>query len=123
MTDASLVRVLQAQCRERVGLVAHPAVAAGPDAIRARMAALAGQGRRIAIVDAITDQDLMAIGRACDGLPLVTGASGRPRGSPTISAGAACWRTGMTRRGCPGPAACGPSSPAAARSPRNGRWR
>ena len=38
MTDANLVRVLQAQCRRRVGLVDHSVVARGEAAIRARIA-------------------------------------------------------------------------------------
>jgi uncharacterized protein YgbK (DUF1537 family) len=38
MRDANLVRVLQAQCKRRVGLVDHRVVAQGPDAIRARFA-------------------------------------------------------------------------------------
>ena len=38
MTDANLVRVLQAQTQRRVGLVDHRSVAAGKAAIRARIA-------------------------------------------------------------------------------------
>jgi 3-dehydrotetronate 4-kinase len=53
MTDANLVRVLQAQTRRPVGLVAHEVVAKGPDAIRARFDALRGEGTGIAVVDAI----------------------------------------------------------------------
>jgi len=35
MTDANLVRVLQAQCRGSVGLLRHDVVAQGPEAVRA----------------------------------------------------------------------------------------
>ena len=42
MRDANLVRVLQAQCRRRVGLIDHRAVAAGQCAIRARIDELVG---------------------------------------------------------------------------------
>ena len=76
MTDANLVRVLQAQSRGKVGLVAWTAVAAGEAAIRARFAALQAEGVRLAVVDAITDADLHAIAAACADHPLVTAGSG-----------------------------------------------
>jgi uncharacterized protein YgbK (DUF1537 family) len=76
MTDANLVRVLQAQSRGKVGLVAWPCVAQGEQAIRARMAALAAEGVRLAVVDAITDADLHAIAAACAEHPLITAGSG-----------------------------------------------
>ncbi|MBL8386038.1 MAG: four-carbon acid sugar kinase family protein [Burkholderiales bacterium] len=76
MTDASLVRVLQAQTRRRVGLVRFDTVAAGPQAIRERFAALAAEGTAMAIVDAVSDADLGAIGAACEDMPLVTAGSG-----------------------------------------------
>jgi uncharacterized protein YgbK (DUF1537 family) len=62
MTDANLVRVMQAQCERRVGLVDYRVVARGPDAIRARFDALRGEGVRIAIVDAISNEDLWGSG-------------------------------------------------------------
>jgi uncharacterized protein YgbK (DUF1537 family) len=43
---------------------------------------LAAEGRRLAIVDAIEDADLRAIGAACRNLPLVTGGSGIAIGLP-----------------------------------------
>ena len=76
MTDANLVRVLQAQSRGKVGLVAWTAVAAGEQAIRARFAALEAEGVRLAVVDAITDADLHAIAAACAGHALITAGSG-----------------------------------------------
>jgi len=76
MTDANLVRVLQAQSRGKVGLVAWAAVAAGEPAIRARLAALEAAGVRLAVVDAITDADLHAIAAACAGHRLITAGSG-----------------------------------------------
>src|SRR3954447_23780739 len=59
MTDANLVRVLQAQTQRKVGLVAHEAVAQGAAAIAKRFDALRADGVGIAIVDAISDADLM----------------------------------------------------------------
>jgi len=82
MTDANLVRVLQAQTARKVGLVAHEVVVQGPDAIRARFGALRGQGVGIAIVDAISDADLMRIGPALADLQLVTAGSGIAMGLP-----------------------------------------
>jgi uncharacterized protein YgbK (DUF1537 family) len=70
------VRVLQAQCRRRVGLVAHRVVAQGAAAIRARLAALEAEGVGVAIVDAIDDGDLARLGAAVADRPLVTAGSG-----------------------------------------------
>ncbi len=82
MTDANLLRVLQPQTGLRVGLVAHDAVAAGPEALAAAFGKAAGDGTGIAIVDAISPADLRTIGAACAGLPLVTGGSGVALGLP-----------------------------------------
>lgn len=82
MTDANLVRVLQAQSRGKVGLVAWTAVAAGEQAIRSRLAVLESEGARLAVVDAITDADLHAIAAACAEHVLVTAGSGVAIGLP-----------------------------------------
>jgi uncharacterized protein YgbK (DUF1537 family) len=82
MTDANLVRVLQAQCRGRVGLIDHRAVAAGGPALRARIDALRGAGISLAIADAVSNEDLMRLGAAVRDLPLVTGGSGLALGLP-----------------------------------------
>jgi uncharacterized protein YgbK (DUF1537 family) len=82
MTDANLVRVLQAQARRKVGLVAHETVARGPAAIRERFDALRAQGIGVAVLDAISDADLMQIGAALDGMKLVTAGSGIAMGLP-----------------------------------------
>ena len=76
MTDANLVRVLQSQSKRKVGLIDYTTVAAGPQAITDRIAALRAQGIGIAIVDAVSDADLLRIGRALRDMPLVTAASG-----------------------------------------------
>ncbi len=76
MRDANLVRVLQAQCGGQVGLIEHGTVAAGAAAITARIATLQAQGVRLAIVDAIHNADLMALGRALAGAPLLVAGSG-----------------------------------------------
>src|SRR6185437_1940998 len=82
MTDSNLVRVLQAQARSRVGLVTWQDVVNGPAAIAARFAALRQEGVRLAVVDAITDDDLRSIAHACADHPLVTAGSGVATGLP-----------------------------------------
>ena len=82
MTDSNLVRVLQAQSRGKVGLVAWTAVAAGDAAIRARFDALVAEGVHLAVVDAINDADLHAIAAACADHPLITAGSGVAVGLP-----------------------------------------
>jgi 3-dehydrotetronate 4-kinase len=82
MTDANLVRVLQRQTARKVGLVDHATVSRGDAAIRERCAALRRQGHGFAVVDALSNADLDAIGAACAGLPLVTGGSGIALGLP-----------------------------------------
>ncbi len=83
MTDANLVRVLQAQCvRERVGLVTQRDVAAGATPIAQRLDELAGQGVRLAIVDATSDGDLRTLATAARELPLVVAGSGLAIGIP-----------------------------------------
>ena len=82
MTDANLVRVMQAQTRRKVDLVAQDVVAAGPQAIRERFAALQAEGVGVAVVDAVSNEDLMLIGQALAGIPLVTAGSGIAIGLP-----------------------------------------
>ncbi|MDP3761128.1 MAG: four-carbon acid sugar kinase family protein [Ramlibacter sp.] len=76
MTDANLVRVMQAQCRRKVGLVDYKVVAAGPEAITRRFAELRAEGVGIAIVDALGNEDLLRLGPALKDMPLVTAGSG-----------------------------------------------
>ncbi|MEN8196361.1 MAG: 3-oxo-tetronate kinase, partial [Pseudomonadota bacterium] len=82
MTDPSLVHVLDRQSKADVGLVEYGDVDRGPDSIRARFDELRAEGRRLAIVDAVSDRHLRDIGAACDGLGLVTGGSGVAMGLP-----------------------------------------
>jgi 3-dehydrotetronate 4-kinase len=82
MRDPSLVRVLQRQCRGNVGLVPQYDVARGAVAIRDAFASLRQAGFRHAIVDAIEDHDLEAIGEAAADFPLITGGSGIALGLP-----------------------------------------
>lgn len=82
MRDANLVRVMQAQCQGKVGLIDHKAVAASSQAVQAQIATLRSQGVRVAIVDAVSNDDLMRLGPALADLPLVTAGSGVAIGLP-----------------------------------------
>jgi uncharacterized protein YgbK (DUF1537 family) len=82
MTDANLVRVMQAQSRGRVGLIDHSVVRCGAAPIHARIQQLQAEGYRFAIVDAIADQDLMHLGRALADAPLMVAGSGVAIGLP-----------------------------------------
>jgi 3-dehydrotetronate 4-kinase len=82
MRDPSLVRVLQRQCKGKVGLVQQVTVAKGPAAIAEAFAALKRDGYRHTIVDAIADHDLEAIGEAAKDFALITGGSGIALGLP-----------------------------------------
>jgi uncharacterized protein YgbK (DUF1537 family) len=82
MADANLVRVLQAQCQRKVGLIDYKVVAQGPQAIQSRIAQLRAQGVGLAVVDAISNEDLLRLGPALKGMPLVTAGSGVAIGLP-----------------------------------------
>lgn len=91
MTDANLVRVLQAQlvparsdgrAARRVGLVDHRATGTSSAAIVERFAALRADGVSIAIADAIDNDDLLRLGEAVRDLPLLCAGSGLAIGLP-----------------------------------------
>jgi uncharacterized protein YgbK (DUF1537 family) len=82
MTDPNLVRVLQAQTRRPVGLIDFATVARGEGAIRERIARLRSEGVGVAIVDAISNEDLSRLGPALADMPLVTAGSGVAIGLP-----------------------------------------
>lgn len=82
MTDSNLVTVLRAQTERAVGLIDHTVVAEGAEAIQSRIAALRAQGRGIAVVDAVSNDDLLRLAAAVRELPLVTAGSGLAIGLP-----------------------------------------
>ena len=82
MTDSNLVRVLQQQVQAKVGLADFAVVEKGVAAIAQRFTELRGQGCRFAVVDAVSNRDLEAIGAACADLKLITGGSGIALGLP-----------------------------------------
>ena len=76
MRDANLARVLARQSGAPVGLIDLATVARGAEAIARRLEALGAQGCGAAIVDAVFESDLVAIGQAAALGPISTGASG-----------------------------------------------
>ncbi|MEU3739662.1 3-oxo-tetronate kinase [Streptomyces sp. NPDC032198] len=82
MTDSNLVSVLGAQTARPVGLIDHTVVAAGAGAIRERVDTLRKEGVGAAIVDAVSNDDLLRLGAAVKELPLVTAGSGLAIGLP-----------------------------------------
>ena len=82
MTDANLVRVLSRQTEGTVGLVSFATLEAGAGAVRDALTRLKEQGRRHAIVDAVTDAHLVAIGEAAANHTLISGGSGVAMGLP-----------------------------------------
>ena len=82
MCDPDLVRVLSRQTDGGVGLVGFSTVEQGAGAIRQAMTRLAESGRRYAILDALTDAHLVAIGEAAAAHPLLVGGSGIAMGLP-----------------------------------------
>jgi uncharacterized protein YgbK (DUF1537 family) len=82
MVDANLVRVMQAQTRRVVGLIDYAVVARGEAAIRERISQLRAEGVGVAIVDAISNEDLHRLGPALKDMPLVTAGSGVAIGLP-----------------------------------------
>ena len=82
MRDSNLVRVLKPQTQHAVGLVDYRASTESTLAIEQQFAALRQDGVGIAIVDALNNEDLIRLGKACAAMPLVTGGSGVAIGLP-----------------------------------------
>lgn len=76
MRDSNLVRVLAAQTRRKVSLVACEVMEAGASAIHAKLEELEG----FAILDAVRDEHLFAAGHACRDMKLTTGGAGLAMG-------------------------------------------
>ncbi len=84
MTDADLVRFLGRQLpgEAKVGLVDYARVEQGAARIGRKLARLAAEGVHYVVVDALSDRHLVAIGRACADMKLVTGGSAVAMGLP-----------------------------------------
>ena len=92
MADASLLRVMQAQSQRPVGLLRHNTVAAGAQAIRARLATLAAEGVAHVVADAIDNAALLHLAEGAADLPLWVAGSGLALGLPALLASSAAVR-------------------------------
>ena len=75
MVDANLVRVMQAQCKSKVGLLSHKTIAQGATAISQEITNLKQQGVRIAIVDAVSPTPQSSLLPKASGLQAVVSGS------------------------------------------------
>ncbi len=110
MHDSNLVRVLARQSKAKIGLVDLATVVRGPEAVRARVADLSGQGIGAAIIDAVFDLDLETIGAVALDHRMSVGASGIGLGLARALVGSARVPKGASSRmeepAIGGPAAC-----------------
>jgi uncharacterized protein YgbK (DUF1537 family) len=97
MTDADIRRWLRRQTGSGVGHVSAHVVGEGAKAIDAALRACADRGETLAIVDAVADEDLVSIGRACADAPLLTGGSGIALGLPANFIAKGLAKGGRTR--------------------------
>lgn len=82
MTDPDIRRWLAPQTKYAVGHVDAGAVLEGAQAINDALETEHRAGKRLIVVDALRDADLMEIGEAANGLRLITGGSGIALGLP-----------------------------------------
>ncbi|WP_417436688.1 3-oxo-tetronate kinase [Idiomarina abyssalis] len=75
MTDSNIVRVMAQQSQGKVSLIDHAVVEAGPEAIKEAMKTFS-ENSRYSVVDAVSNENLMAIAHASEDLKLITGGSG-----------------------------------------------
>lgn len=95
MTDSDIRRWLGHQTRHEVGHVNIECVTQGEPAILAALDREHESGKRLIVVDAIRDEDLIEIGAACKSLKLITGGSGIAIGLPKnfgCSSATTAWR-------------------------------
>ncbi|CAJ0808030.1 3-oxo-tetronate kinase [Ralstonia psammae] len=82
MRDPNLVPVLARQCAGKVGLLRYDTIMRGAQAARDQAQQLRADGVKLAIADAISNDDLIVLGEAFADLPLLTGGSGLALGLP-----------------------------------------
>lgn len=82
MTDSDLRRWLRKQSRHPVGFVPWTRVSKGSAAIATALSQAQQAGETLVVVDALTEDDLLAIGEACADALLITGGSGVALGLP-----------------------------------------
>lgn len=82
MIDSDIRRWLKPQTKFDVGHVNAATVLTGANAIKDALQVEQAAGKRVVVVDALQDADLIEIGTAADGLALITGGSGVALGLP-----------------------------------------
>ena len=75
MNDSNLMRLLDPQTSQDVGLVNRLVVEQGVAAVKSELAALANKNCAHVVVDAVANSDLNTIATACQDMPLMTGGS------------------------------------------------
>lgn len=86
MSDPDIRRWLGHQVSRPVGHLGLNDIRAGKS--RDRLLAEAATGRQIVVCDAVSDDDLITLGRAAEGFDLITGGSGIAIGLPPLLVGA-----------------------------------
>lgn len=76
MDDAHLGRLIERQASGKAGLIPFAVVNSGAEAIRAQLRALKETDVRYVVLDALTEEHLVAQGAALEGMKLVSGGSG-----------------------------------------------
>jgi uncharacterized protein YgbK (DUF1537 family) len=84
MTDSNLMRLMEAQSRGKAGNVPSNVMDQGPGAIDTALTALRNEGVRYAVLDALNDAHLVAMGQAVARMRLVTGGSGLADGMARV---------------------------------------
>lgn len=92
MADPNLVRVLARQSKTDVGLLDYRDIRQGAAAAKARLKALAADGKRLVIADATDEADLKTLGAATVDHLLLTGGSGLAVGMPAAYEGAGLFK-------------------------------
>nr|WP_321445607.1 3-oxo-tetronate kinase [uncultured Cohaesibacter sp.] len=75
MKDSNLMRLLEPQVTKSVGLANRLCVAKGPEALKERLRELGDQGVAHVVIDAVANEDLFTISKACRSMLLMTGGS------------------------------------------------
>lgn len=98
MSDPDLRRWLSRQTTRRVGHMPATTIWKGVESVRAHLESESREGCPFVVADAIRDEDLVTLGHAAEGLPLITGGSGIALGLPEnfrrrglLSARPRCW--------------------------------
>ncbi len=76
MVDANLMRVMEKQSSGLCGLVPLSVIHAGKEAIRAKITELNAEGKSYAVLDAMSEEDLLTLAAALPEEVLLTGGSG-----------------------------------------------